>query len=113
MATITTIFRPDPTCFAASNLWLDVTQGTCDTYYPPFAPRPTEILPPLVCTSVELGYPRYNASHHPCHQTDWIPAGATIGNIAYTACPEGMTDARTQSGRVGDISVIVTTCCPT
>ncbi|KAL2147942.1 hypothetical protein VTI28DRAFT_3420 [Corynascus sepedonium] len=58
MATVTTIYRPDPTCFAPSDLWLSVnTLWGCDTYYPPFAPRPTEILPPLKCVQTELGRP--------------------------------------------------------
>ncbi|KAL2193561.1 hypothetical protein P885DRAFT_45227 [Corynascus similis CBS 632.67] len=115
MATVTTIYRPDPTCFAPSDLWLSVnTFWGCDTYYPPFAPRPTEILPPLKCVQTELGRPGNGRFDDLCHQHNSIITGATIySNTAYSACPEGMTGVRTESREARGIIFVTTNCCPT
>ncbi|KAL2195228.1 hypothetical protein P885DRAFT_41222 [Corynascus similis CBS 632.67] len=115
MLSVTTVFRPDPTCFAPSNLWLTIRTGWgCDTYYPPFAPRPTEILPPLACTYVELGRPGDGNYDDLCHQYNWVTTGATIyDSTAYSACPEGMTGARTLTRETRGIIFVTTNCCPT
>jgi hypothetical protein len=117
MATLTTIFRPDPTCYAPSNLWLNVRPAWgCGTYYPPFGPRPTEIVP-LVCGVPVLGHPRVERNNDLCYQKHSVTTGATIyRNTAYSACPEGMTGVRTDTKEyslVPDVTVVTTICCPT
>ncbi|KAL2166623.1 hypothetical protein VTG60DRAFT_2442 [Thermothelomyces hinnuleus] len=114
MATVTTIFLPDPTCYAASNLWLDIATGwKCNTYYPPFASRPTEILPPLVCVNAELGHPGNGNFDDLFHQYNWVTTGATIySNTAYSDCPEGMTGAQTVIRDIYDFTPVGTTQTP-
>ncbi|GAB1315256.1 hypothetical protein MFIFM68171_05466 [Madurella fahalii] len=115
MDSATTIFRPDPTCFASSNLWLDIRPGGygCNTYYPPFSPQPTEIVTPLSCPYPRLGpktFSNTNRDDHLCYQYN----GFTTGGTAYSDCPEGMTAAATVTTPwLDDIIIVGTTCCPT
>ncbi|KAK3291608.1 uncharacterized protein B0H64DRAFT_409532 [Chaetomium fimeti] len=115
MASVTTIFRPDPTCFAPSNLWLNQKpRWGCDTYYPPFGPRPTEILPSLACDFPVLGRPQFYGFEDLCYQSNDITTGATIyHSTAYSACPKGMTGAETRTGVANGITIAATVCCPT
>jgi hypothetical protein len=115
MATVTTTFHPDPTCFAPSNLWLDVSGGNygCGTYYPPFSPRPTEIVIAPECPFTRLG--RRNWNDLQCDQNNWVATGSNIySETAYSACPDGMTGVATDTSTRGDgITVVLTACCPT
>jgi hypothetical protein len=103
MATITTIFRPNPTCYAPSNLWLDIHNTVW--------PCCTEIPPPPVCTFTELGRPGNGNHHNLCHQDNWISTDAIT--TAYSACPEGMTGAKTETHEWAGITTVETLCCPT
>ncbi len=111
VASVTTSFRPDPTCFAPSNLWLQNWFG-CETYYTPFSPRPTEVVTPASCPQTRLGRPaNYDDL---CYQDNWISTGSTIAdNTAYSACPEGWTGVSTWTSSYYRITVERTACCPT
>ncbi|KAK4148463.1 hypothetical protein C8A00DRAFT_19712 [Chaetomidium leptoderma] len=113
MASVTTTFRPDPTCFAPSNLWLGAGFG-CETYYPPFSSRPTEVVALPDCPLTQLGRPGNGNWDDLCYQDNWISTGSTIASeTAYSACPEGMTGARTVTTSYSGIVVERTACCPT
>lgn len=112
MDSVTTVFRPDPTCFASSNLWFEGEYG-CGTYYPPFSPRPTEDVTSLFCPFALLG-PRTVSNTNKndffaCYQYNPF----TTGGTAYSDCPEGMTGAATETTPYGDVTIVGTTCCPT
>ncbi|KAH6854808.1 hypothetical protein B0I37DRAFT_410864 [Chaetomium sp. MPI-CAGE-AT-0009] len=110
---VTTIFRPDPTCFASSNLWLPEASYGCGTYYTPFEPRPTESVTLSGCNFPRLGPPpaiTKDAAHSACYQYNIY----TTGGTAYSDCPEGMTGAATVTTPwIDGITMIGTTCCPT
>lgn len=117
MASFTTAFRPDSTCFAPSNLWLEprLEGWGCDTYYPRFSSKPTEVVglvTPPACPLTRLGRPaNYDDL---CYQDNWIYTGSTIADkTAYSACPEGMTGATTWTTSYKGITVEKTACCPT
>ncbi len=113
----TTTFRPDPTCFAPSNLYL--LQGyiggwACQTYYEPFSSRPTEVVEVPSCPTVYLGRPGDGNYNDLCYQDNWITTGNTIfSSTMYTDCPEGFTGAATRTTTYSAITVEVTACCPT
>ena len=108
---VTTVFRPDPTCFAASNLWLE-SHGGCETYYPPFSPRPTEVVTIPECRYVRLG-PFFGDYDNLCNQNNWVRTGSVIAdNTAYSACPEGWTGVHTSTRSWSAITIEETACCP-
>jgi hypothetical protein len=111
VASVTTSFRPDPTCFTPSNLWLQ-SWYECKTYYTPFSPRLTEVVTPASCPHTRLGRPaNYDDL---CYQENWITIGSTIAdNTAYSACPEGWTGVTTWTTTYYRITVERTACCPT
>lgn len=117
VALVTTTFRPDPTCFAPSNLYLDTPYASgwaCKTYYEPFAPRPTEDVVPPSCPTVYLGRPGDGNWNDLCYQDNWITTGSTIfSSTMYTACPEGFTAADIATTTYSAITREMTACCPT
>jgi hypothetical protein len=112
-SSVTTIFTPDPTCYASSNLWLPENTYGCGTYYAPFEPRPTERVELSACDFPRLGPPpatTEDATHSACYQSNPY----TTGGTAYSDCPVGMTPAATNTlSWVPGITLVYTTCCPT
>ncbi|KAH6857121.1 hypothetical protein B0I37DRAFT_443685 [Chaetomium sp. MPI-CAGE-AT-0009] len=114
MPSVTTTFRPDPTCFAPSNLWVGEWYYGCSTYYPPFSPRPTEVVKLPECRLTMLGCPGNGYGDDLCYQDNWVTTGNTIAsNTAYSACPEGMTVATNITLTYNGVTLEHTTCCPT
>lgn len=112
-AAVTTVFQPDPTCFAPSNLWL--WEGRCRQISgaPNTAP----------CTYAYHGHPQgrvngwYRRDADPCYPDVQLGAQPTY----YTDCPESFTAAATWRGEYNvrssaidmDEGVAITTiCCP-
>lgn len=109
---VTTVFQPDPTCFAASNLWLERDRGGCNTYYTPFSASPTEVVTIPECRYVRLG-PFFGDYDNLCIQNNWVRTGSVIAdNTAYSACPEGWTGVHTSTRSWSAITVEETACCP-
>ncbi|KAK3905143.1 hypothetical protein C8A05DRAFT_31018 [Staphylotrichum tortipilum] len=118
VAVATTTFRPDPTCFAPSNLYFASNPNgagwACETYYEPFASKPTEDVVPPSCPTVYLGRPGDGNYNDLCYQDNWISTGNTIfSSTMYTACPEGFTGATTVTNTYSAITREITACCPT
>ncbi|KAL2140124.1 hypothetical protein VTI28DRAFT_4239 [Corynascus sepedonium] len=113
MATVTTSLHLDPSCYAPSNLWLDVRPGGygCNTYYPPFSSRPTNAVTIKDCPFVRLGPPFAEVNTNPA-ASSCSPYGTDIAT-AYSDCPEGFTGADTKTTSWLDgITIVGTTCCP-
>ncbi|KAK3366191.1 hypothetical protein B0T24DRAFT_583425 [Lasiosphaeria ovina] len=107
---ITTTFRPDPSCFASSNLWLNVLTGTyaCKQYYEPFSTGlPAVDMAGRGCLYTFLGPATWDGIDSACHQE--------YGKeTVYSDCPSGMTVASESTQPwLDDISLAVTACCPT
>lgn len=113
MATIpTTTFRPDPSCYAPSNLWLGGGYG-CGTYYEPFASRPTAAVSIHDCAVPRLGPVTGDMAPHSAYECyQYNPY--TTANVAYSDCPEGMTGVLTSTTPWAyGLTIVGTSCCPT
>jgi hypothetical protein len=96
---LSTTFQPDPTCVAASHLWLST--GQCMTL--PYARKNPE----FPCT-----YAFQGRSHSTASQTDDCFASRPA-TVAYTDCPESYSVASISTSRYGSYNQITTYCCPT
>ncbi|KXX76570.1 hypothetical protein MMYC01_206652 [Madurella mycetomatis] len=99
-ATVTTVFTPDPTCFAASNLWTINLNCVWSESTPPS--------PPTLCPYTVLGPTDLDN----CKMNN--PYNTEIRGSAFSDCPVGMTVAATGTGTLlQDVTIISTACCPT
>ncbi|KAH8888082.1 hypothetical protein GQ53DRAFT_604359, partial [Thozetella sp. PMI_491] len=106
--TVTTVFTPEPTCFAPSNLWL-TSQG-CKITQGLFSSHPTLEYSSLTCSYTVLGPPpKVKLDDYSCYPYNAYTSGGT----AWSDCPESMTAAEVATlGTYSSVTVVRTVCCP-